>query len=344
MKPKIHSIDVIRTISILAVLIIHTTTKVLEATQYDLITFWPTLLLNQIARFAVPLFFLISGLVLELNYGAGLNYRVYIKKRFSKIFVPYIFWSLIYYYFIYPTNPDNLLTAFLTGNASYQLYFIPTICIFYLLFPILHKFYKVYANTLILTIITYLEVQLMNRDYLIHQFNYADPIRILLLGYLYFILGIVAARNKDFILKLAGKIKYLLIPAVPYLIQHIFYEGKSRYYLTYNIGSFYSQWRPDILVYTVIIGILLFYYIKEGNFITNLLSRISKLSYLVFFVHVIILEEVWRYTLMHLFIQIPKIAPAIFLFDLLFFISVTALSFGVSYLIHKVPHLRRLTG
>ena len=52
------AIDVMRLLAILAVVLVHTTTKTLNATGYDLNAYWWPLLLNQISRFAVPMFFL----------------------------------------------------------------------------------------------------------------------------------------------------------------------------------------------------------------------------------------------------------------------------------------------
>src|SRR5579872_2203437 len=95
------AIDILRTISILAVIIIHTSTKIIAWSHNDLNSYAFAFWLNQIFRFAVPLFFLISGYVLELNYSHNKSYFVYIKKRVNKIFIPYIFWSMVYYFFIY---------------------------------------------------------------------------------------------------------------------------------------------------------------------------------------------------------------------------------------------------
>lgn len=343
MKIKIHSIDAIRAISILAVLLIHTTTKVLEYTHYDLITYWPTLLLNQTSRFAVPLFFLISGFLLELNYKEQLDYKSYIKKRFSRIFIPYTFWSLIYYFFIYKNN-TGILNAFLTGDASYQLYFIPSICIFYLAFPLIHKFYKFIASWPVLILLTAVQIRLMEVDYFVKQFTYPDPIRICLLGYLVFILGMVAAKNKEEIFAFISKAKLLLIPTLIYLAYYIFLEGKNRYYLTYNIEAFYSQWRPDILLYTLVIGAILFYLFEKPRLQHKHTEKLSKLSYLVFFIHVIILENTWKYIGIPIFNLMSKNPFKILAFDISFFGSVTIISFFIAYLIHKVPHLSKITG
>ncbi len=355
MKPQgskvyVKSVDALRTISILAVVLIHTTTRVLEKSGYNLNSFGLTLFLNQMARFAVPLFFLISGFVLELNYDNELNYFGYLKKRLNRIFIPYVFWSAIYYLFIYNQNHDNIITVLLSGNASYQLYFIPALLIFYMAFPLLHKIYdsllnavhylegycKYIAMPLVLIFLGIIQMFLMRQDYLIHQFTFADPIRISLLAYFVFILGMVAARNKDAILKIADKTKYLLLIAVPYLIFYVFNEGKNLYFKTYNIEAFYSQWRISVLIYTLFLAALLFYLFEQPKFQVKFLEKMSKLSFLVFFIHVIVLESVWN-----LFGKFIYTSPG---FDILFFVAVSGVSFGIAYLIHKIPNLAKITG
>jgi len=154
-KQKLYNpiIDILRTISIFAVILVHTTTRTLEASSFALLKIPWTLFLNQIARFAVPLFFMIPGFVLELNYHLHENYLTYLKKRFSRIFIPYLFWSLIYYLFVYYKGRDpNFISALLRGDASYQLYFIPALLIFYLLFPLIHNFCTYILNKWLLII------------------------------------------------------------------------------------------------------------------------------------------------------------------------------------------------
>ncbi len=335
-KSYVKSIDSLRTFSIFAVILIHTTTRTLESAGYNLHAFEITLFLNQLARFAVPLFFLISGFVLELNSDLHLNYLGYLKKRLGKIFVPYIFWSLIYYLFIYNQNHDNFVRVLLTGNASYQLYFIPTLLIFYIIFPLLHKIYKFIANIPALIVLGISQIYLMHQDYTIKQFSFADPIRILLLAYFVFILGMVIARNRNRILEIISKVKFWLIPLTGYLLFYVFNEGKSRYFTTYNIQAFYSQWRISVLVYTLCLGALLFYIFENPKLQSKIMETMSKLSFLVFFIHVIILEVIWS-LLGKLIFDKP-------MFDILFFTLVAGVSFGVAYLIHKIPNLKKVTG
>ena len=94
-------IDFLRIVSIIAVVLIHSTSKILDYSKFNLLAHPLTFFLNQILRFAVPLFFMISAFVLEDKYSDNLNYISYLKKRFSKIFLPYLFWSLIYYFLIH---------------------------------------------------------------------------------------------------------------------------------------------------------------------------------------------------------------------------------------------------
>jgi surface polysaccharide O-acyltransferase-like enzyme len=343
-KQYVKAIDALRTISILAVLLIHTTTRTIETTHNNLNNFPWTLFLNQIARFAVPLFILISGFVLELNYDYHTNYWSYIKKRVSRIFIPYLFWSFIYYYFVYTNNHDSLVKVILTGDASYQLYFIPTLAIFYFVFPVLHKFYKYISNKFVLAGLGVTQLYLLSTDYFVKEFKFADPIRITILSFFFFIAGMVAARNKNKIIETVKKYKYLLLITTILLGVYVFIEGKLGFQISDNYLSFYSQWRPSIFFYTFVVFSVLFYAFDKSRLQFAIVERFSKLSYLVFFIHVIVLEISWKYFEHNLFNLLEKNNLGKIIFDPIFFLVVTTTSFGLAYLIHKIPNLSKITG
>lgn len=327
----------------MAVILIHTTTRTLEASAFNISGYSWTLFLNQISRFAVPLFFLISGMVLEISFHQN-SYWPYLKKRFTKIFFPYIFWSLIYYYFVYNQNNDSLLKVFLTGNASYQLYFIPTLFIYYLIFPFLHKAYRIISNKNFLAVIFLLQISLQSYDYYIKYIELSDPIRIALMSYSLFIIGIIAARNIEKINMFIKKRKtalFLLSGAFGFLV---FWEGRNRYLSTGNYLSYYSQWRPSVLIYTILIGLVLYYIfeylVKENSYI----SRFSKHSFFVFFVHVGILEFLWTYIGSKVFTLLNGNVLGSLLFDPMFFVIVAAASFVIARFVHKIPVLHKFVG
>lgn len=328
---RVLAIDKLRVISILGVILIHTTTRILERTSYNLNLYSSTLFLNQMARFAVPLFFIISGFVLEITYKEGINFKTYIQKRFFKVFVPYVFWSLFYYYLIYTSNNQNLFYSILTGSASYQLYFIPALCIYYIIFPVLHKLYKYISNPFILLFLVILQIYISYQDYFIKNIQFTDSIRVSILGFSFFLLGIIGAHHGEEIINYSKKLRVLLFIAFGFVGYKIFKEGLLGYYKTYNINSFYSSWRPSVHIYTLISTLLFLPLFENVNF-----NTLSKNSFLVFFIHVVILEFIWKYVG-------NFVNPNIY-FDTLLFASVTITSFLLAHLIHKIPHISKITG
>lgn len=335
-KEYIKSIDALRVIAILAVVAIHISTRTLEASHYDIYKFSFSLFINQIVRFAVPLFFLVSGFVLELNYNHHENFLSYLKRRFSKIFIPYLFWSLVYYYFIYSPNSDNMVKMLFNGSASYQLYFIPTICLFYLIFPLLHKMYGYLSNKYLFLGLFSVQIYLLYHDYFIKEFDFSDPIRTSILNFFIFIFGMVAAHNKDKIINFVKKWKYILTPSAVFAGIYVFWEGRFDYIKTSDYISFYSQWRPSVLIYTILLFGILFYLFEKSKLQFKFIEKLSKLSYFVFFVHVIILETYWKYIGIYIY-KFP-------LSDVLFFTGVSGSAFLVAFIFHKIPRLYKLTG
>ena len=344
MKQYVKSIDSLRILSILAVILIHTTTRTLEAAKFNLAGFPLTIFLNQIARFAVPLFFLISGFVLETSSGPDIGYFSFLKKRFSKIFIPYVFWSAIYYLLVYSQNRENFFAILLKGNASYQLYFIPTLCIFYLLFPLLHRIYRFIANKYILLIILFSQIWFLYQDYFVKEFKFDDPVHIAILAYFLFIIGIVAARKKDVINRFVHKWEHLLFVTAAGAGGYVFREGVSRFSATGNYLSYYSQWRPSILIYTVTLGLILFHIFENTKLQFSLIQKLSRLSFLVFLIHVIILEMLWTTIGKLLFTLMSGNIIGKSVFDLIFFGTTAAVSFLIAFVLHKIPKLQRLIG
>lgn len=343
-KPYNQAVDVLRIIAIGAVLLIHTTTRTLEKTGNDLVhTPW-TLFLNQAARFAVPMFFMISGFVLELSYTGQTNYLTYLKKRLSKIFIPYVFWSAVYYFFIYKEHSIGYFPALLTGNASYQLYFIPTLLIFYLIFPLIHIGYRLLANKWVMIAAGGIQVYLLYYSYFVRPLPVVYPIAIALLNYYVFMLGIVAARHQDKILALVGKYKLIAAAMAIGAAGYVYVEGKTGYLQTHNYLMFYSQWRPSVLVYTMALAGGLFYLFSKHPINRRITKKLAGLSFFVFFCHVIILEKIWTWWGEKIFQTGGiRIAEQVW-YDPVFFAAVAGGSFVMAYIVHKIPYLAKIVG
>lgn len=344
MKQYVKSIDSVRILCILAVVLIHSTTRTLEAAKFDLVGFPFTIFLNQIARFAVPLFFIISGFVLEINFDEKAGYLNFLKKRFSKIFIPYVFWSAIYYIFVYNQNRENFLQVILKGDASYQLYFIPTLCIFYMAFPLMHKIYKYISVPLVFVFLGILQIILLYQDYFVKEFLFADPIHIAILGYFFFVVGIVAARNREAINQFVHRWKYLLLIVASGSGLYVFKEGVTGFLRTGNFLTFYSQWRPSVLIYTVTVGLVFFHLFDKTKLQFSLVEKLSKLSFLVFLIHVIVLEASWTLFGKSLFVVMSRSLAGKVFFDIVFFGTVAGTSFIFAFVLRKIPRLYKIVG
>ena len=105
-------------------------------------------LLNQAARFSVPLFLLLSGFSLEQT-GRQVPYLTFLRTRSARVLPPYLGWVLLYALantgFDLHTwggqlgNPPWLLRELLTGQGAPHLYFIPILFQCYLLYPLLRR-------------------------------------------------------------------------------------------------------------------------------------------------------------------------------------------------------------
>ncbi|MTK11052.1 MAG: acyltransferase, partial [Clostridiaceae bacterium] len=90
--------DVIRAFAIIAVVLIHVSGIMMTGNNISSRTYNASMIINQIARFSVPAFILISGIGLTLSYKKEQGYFKFLGRRFNKIIPSYILWCLIYIY------------------------------------------------------------------------------------------------------------------------------------------------------------------------------------------------------------------------------------------------------
>ncbi|MDR0270121.1 acyltransferase [Paenibacillus sp.] len=141
-KARISEIELLRGLAFLAVALQH---SIAHYAAVDGVRpadgLWMTLLLLT-AKFAVPVFIFITGLVLFYNNDGPLRYGSFISKRFKDILVPYILWSGVYFTVSQGLSPHfwpqlgKWSMMLITGKNSYHLWYIVMIFQFYLLFPL----------------------------------------------------------------------------------------------------------------------------------------------------------------------------------------------------------------
>ena len=150
----IDEINYLRGFGVLAVIAIHTTGYFTEIKSYNtlvLMTLWTDIF----SQFAVPLFILISGLVLARNYRNNFSLIKFYKKRIRSIIPQYLIFSVLYTVFnnwvvmqsnSRSTNLSLLVNNIWHSNASYHLWFFAIIIQFYILYPIIIKIYDYFKR------------------------------------------------------------------------------------------------------------------------------------------------------------------------------------------------------
>lgn len=338
-----HSIDFLRVLAISSVVLIHTTTLTLEKSGYALNDFSFSLFLNQSSRFAVVMFFIISGFVLERNREAWEGYFNFIKKRLLKIAIPYIFWSTIYYFFMFP-NYDSFQMSLIYGSASYQLYFIPALFMFYLLFPVIEKVKKYLFHPVVFMLLFLIQLAFLYYDYYIKTLPLAFPVSVAILNFFAFLFGVYFAKHKDHIFSIVSRSRKVILLILMFLVVYIYYEGKIGYLKTHDYLAFYSQWRPSVFIYSLILTPYLMFKLSVKEYKLKLLEKSSKLSFFVFFAHIFVLFKIWDSFGKYWFSKIIDSTLERILFDLLQFTIVLSISFLIGSLTRKIPKLVKITG
>lgn len=137
---------VLRVIATIAVIMIHSTSQTMTLSAFGYYG-------NQLARFAVPMFLILSGFLLfqsDLN-AHFLPRPAFYRRRFDKILLPYVIWTIFYslvlhYYFnglqnLHMVLPDMVRHLFL-GNGFTHLYFVVIIIQLYLLYPFIRRAFQ----------------------------------------------------------------------------------------------------------------------------------------------------------------------------------------------------------
>lgn len=125
------AIDAVKGIGILQVVVFHTLGQ--DARLYSKTGDWAWTLMRSVAwgiNFAIPLFLLISAMLLAGSYAKRPELGRFIWRRASRSLWPYVVWSILYWMLRWYTardlftHPRKLAMELLMGKASYHLYFM----------------------------------------------------------------------------------------------------------------------------------------------------------------------------------------------------------------------------
>jgi len=112
-------VDLIRTVAIIAVIVLHTTT---DGTSFDpqeplaVWRWWFVDVYQSMSRVGVPLFAMLSGALLLQPYKTE-SLSVFFKKRWARIGLPFLFWGAIYFAWTFFTDPEAFTSSYIIQSV-----------------------------------------------------------------------------------------------------------------------------------------------------------------------------------------------------------------------------------
>ncbi|MCL4873664.1 acyltransferase family protein [bacterium] len=134
--------DVLKIGAVYAVIVIHTAAPYLLLQDAgSLYRWWAGNIYDSISRWCIPVFVMLSGFFLIDSYRDE-KLGSFFKRRFSKVFVPFLIWSFIYFLWrIYANNEGLSLSSFvpmlLKEPVYYHLWFMYLVLGLYIITPVI---------------------------------------------------------------------------------------------------------------------------------------------------------------------------------------------------------------
>lgn len=293
MKERVEYYDVLRGISIIAVISIHATGVLDNLYNISKISFHIAVIWRQIVGFAVPLFLAISGYFFSNKpILSKKQYFNFLNKQIPKVYLPMLIWSiplLGYLLFFKNGNIFNSLILFFVGGFSVY-YFIALIIQYYLLLPLLKRLANK-RGLILSTLISFLAVNVLYFTKILGFVNipliiYAGPFPVWLM---FFVLGLYLGRNR---IK-SSKMKLFIFVLIGLIISiaetyFIFKLTNSFQGLGIKIGAFIYSFSVILLLFS------LDFQPKRKHRLWLSMAYIGRVSFGIYLIHIYILNYLIR--------------------------------------------------
>lgn len=343
-KQRIEYFDHLRILATLAVVTIHVCTPYWFNGDVNSTNWLFLNLFESASRWAVPIFFMISG---TLFLGSTQGIKTILRKNVLHIFTAFVFWSAVYTGICYlkgQYSVPDAIREFLYGY--YHMWYLYAIAGLYLAVPILRKITESKETTkyFLLMAILFGSFLPWSAMYLgLYHPTVQTTVETMLgllsfnsvCGYsLYFVLGWYL-HNTDFSPK-QRKVIYGLGIAGLLATFGLSYAESIR--MQAPVHTFFEYRNPNVLFTGAAVFVFAKYhfrYRKLSSAWIAILQKLSKYSFGVYLVHAL-LYDVLRYHLYFDVLSYPAVisVPAVSL-------VLTAISFLISAVIHRIPLLKK---
>lgn len=336
MKNRIIYYDILRTISIIAVIVIHVIGNTINTFNLSGIPMVVYKSIWQLMYFAVPMFVVISGGIF-LNPEKDITlkdlYKKYILRILIALFAFGIIYSLIEIYFINKTlNLGSLILAIknvFTGNLWAHMWYLYLILGLYIISPILKVFIKNCSMKQLqyLLLILFIFTIIIPEISAVLNFKIAFNILVTSPYILLYLLGFYLTKYD--------------IPKKYRIANYIF---SIIFVILIIINNFLKFFDANIITYTSIgsfsIVISLFLLAKNLNLHLNnktqkILKNISECGFGIYLIHQLIINVIYKLLKIDIITKIPYIGLVIY--TLLIF----GMSFAIVYYLRKIKIVKK---
>ena len=337
-KDRIFAFDIMSIVAIMAVILIHVSSKYITQTSVGSLEYVLGCILNSISRFGAPLFFMISG-ALMLNEKKNLTFKSCLIRAVNLLILLFI-WSLFYALVKYVGFPiikgygvsfKAFIYAFIYGN--YHLWFLYVLIGLYLVTPLLrfivNKKNLAYVKYFIALCVVFVYIPTLVTRVLNFYgqpgiFGFLRQFDVALVGVYtgYYVLGY-------YLYNVAFEKRHRITIYI-FGVLSLFATVFGAIFINFDI--FFSYGTITVFVYSMAV----FVFIKElskNKVSPEKLTLFSRLSFGVYLLHAFILGIVFRY-LPHF--EMP------YLFIPLIFVVVTVITYGICFIISKIPFIKKL--
>jgi surface polysaccharide O-acyltransferase-like enzyme len=345
------TVDIIRVLAIFLVVFLHATCFPYSIpgaiTPKVVDTWWTVDIYSGIGPIAVPLFVMLSGALLLDRSKVNEPMKVFFKKRFARIGIPMIFWSLFFFGYNYlvwgRSFSEKLVLEGVFGGSYFHLWFLYMLVGLYLVTPILrilvsHIDTQKFKYLLVLWFVGTVLIPLV---FTFGNFSF-NPVTFVFTGWAgYFLLG---SFLKDFEVKR----KWLLVLCVVF---GVVFSIVGAYVVTFTMGEKYTSFFHDSLSFNIIIAsaamFLLLLAIPQNKIqsshklINRLIRWISQNTLPIYLIHIIVLET-FEYGFLGLEISTKTVNPIIGI-PLLAVLTFT-ITAAIVYPLKKIPYINRILG
>lgn len=271
---KSGKIDILRGLSIIAVVFIHNTPDGLYQ-----------VMCRPFLNFAVATFLFLSGMLSDAN-------KWHPAKRIKKVVIPYIFWTLVYVTLSNFRNPVEIpldfLKGLITGNSAAIMYYIFLYCELTLLIPLIDKLARSKYKYLGF-VISPVEIVFMRLIPLIMKVNFNYYIEIIMsvscVGwFIFYYLGYLLGNGLLEIRFSTAKI------AVMWAFSIALQIAEGYWYMSMGAQNCGTQLKLSSILSNALFVVLAFGFVNSDKTCTNkFLNILGKSSFGIYFSHIAVM-------------------------------------------------------